>query len=50
MGALNLLIVPAPDLDGGGDGAQTWWEAPCADSKCLGRGWSLNHYYFHISL
>jgi len=30
---------PAPDLDGGGPGGQEWWEAPCADTKCLGRGW-----------
>jgi len=22
-------------------GAQAWWEAPCADAKCLGRGWSM---------
>jgi len=28
----------APDLDGGEPGAQAWWEAPCADIKCLGRG------------
>jgi len=31
-------IHPAPDLDGGEPGAQAWWEAPCADTKCLGRG------------
>jgi len=29
--------VSAPDLDGGGPGAQAWWEAPCADTKYLGR-------------
>jgi len=21
-----------------GPGAQAWWEAPCANTKCLGRG------------
>jgi len=24
------------DLDGGGAEAQTWWEAPCADTKSFG--------------
>jgi len=28
----------APDLDGGEPAAVTWWEAPCVDTKCLGRG------------
>jgi len=35
----NDGIHPAtPDLDGGGSGAQVWWEAPCAETKYLGRG------------
>jgi len=33
-----MLVYSAPDLDGGGSGAQAWWEAPCVDTKCLGRG------------
>jgi len=32
-----MLINPAPDLGGGGPGAQARWEAPCADIKRLGR-------------
>jgi len=29
---ISVGIHPAtPDLDGGGPGAQAWWEAPCAD-------------------
>ena len=32
------MAKSAPDLDGGGPGAQAWWEAPCADTKCLGKG------------
>jgi len=32
-----------PDLDGGGPGAQAWWEAPCADTESLGRGQARNH-------
>jgi len=28
-----LQIASAPDLNGGGPGAQTWWEAPCADTN-----------------
>ena len=35
---LQKLVMPAPDLDGGGPGAQAWWEAPCADTESLGRG------------
>jgi len=31
-------VGTAPDLDGGGPGAQTWWKAPYADKKSLGRG------------
>jgi len=27
----TCILSPAPDLDGGGSGAQAWWEAPCAD-------------------
>ena len=39
----------APDLDGGVPGAQAWWEALCADTKCLGRGWSMQSIVFpHI--
>ena len=30
--------TPVPDLDGGGPGAQAWWEAPCAGTESLGRG------------
>ena len=32
------MVHAAPDLDGEGHGAQAWWEAPCTDTKCLGRG------------
>jgi len=35
---LHSNIIPAPDLGGGERGAQAWWEAPSADTKCLGRG------------
>ena len=36
----------APDLDGGGHGAQTWWEVPC---ECSGRGWLMKSLVFsHI--
>jgi len=37
---------PAPDLDGGGAGAQPWWEAPCVDIKSLGRGWPIKSLVF----
>jgi len=36
--ATGSSFASAPDLDGGEPGAQAWWEAPCADTKCLGRG------------
>jgi len=36
----------APDFDGGGPGAQAWWEAPCADTESLGRGWSMKSVVF----
>ena len=26
-----VRAMAAPDLDGGGPGAQAWWEAPCVD-------------------
>ena len=39
--AVVWLSLPAPDLDGGRPGVQAWWETPCADTKCLGRGWSM---------
>jgi len=30
-------------------GAQAWWKAPCADTKCIGRGWSMKSLAFpHI--
>jgi len=32
------MFASVPDLDGGGPGAQVWWEAPCADTESLGRG------------
>jgi len=35
---LHKHAEPAPDLDGGGPGAQGWWEAPCADTESLGSG------------
>jgi len=35
---LTLMYSTARDLDGVGPGAQAWWEAPWADTKCLGRG------------
>ena len=28
-----LYHHPEPDLDGGGPGAQAWWQAPCADTN-----------------
>jgi len=34
------------DLDGGGPGAQAWWEAPYADARFLGRGWSMKSLVF----
>jgi len=42
----QLPRLPAPNFDGGGPGAQAWWEAPCADIKCLGRGWSIKSLVF----
>ena len=41
--------VPAPDLDGGGPGAEKWWEAPCADTEYLSRGWSMKSLVFPSS-
>ena len=39
----------APDLDGGGPGAQAWWEAPCEDTKRFGGVWSMKSLVFsHI--
>ena len=35
---MQHTAASASDLDGGGPEAQAWWEAPCADTKCLGRG------------
>jgi len=43
---LHKHAEPAPDLDGGGPGAQGWWEAPCADTESLGSGWSMNSLVF----
>jgi len=43
---LQGQVCAAQDLDGGGPGAQAWWEAPCADTKCLGRGWSIKSLVF----
>jgi len=41
--------ISALDLDGGGPGAQAWWEVPCADKKCLDGGWSMKSLVFpHI--
>jgi len=35
------ILLPAPDLSGGGSGAPAPWEAPCADIESLGRGWPM---------
>jgi len=35
---VGASAMAAPDLDGGGLGAQAWWEAPCADTESLVRG------------
>jgi len=43
-------VAPGPDLDVVGPGAQAWWEAPCADTKCLDKDDRWSHQYFHISL
>jgi len=29
-----------------GAGAQTWWEAPCADIESLGMGWPMKTLVF----
>ena len=42
----GLTCKSAPDLDGGGPGAQVRWEAPCADIQSLGRGWPMKSLLF----
>ena len=43
------MVGSAPDLDGGGPGAQAWWEAPCANIESLSMGWPMKSLVFpHI--
>jgi len=43
---IQSMAKSAPDLDGGGAGAQALWEAPCADTECLVKGWSMKSLVF----
>jgi len=43
---VSIQQKPAPDLDGWRPGAQAWWEAPCGDTKSLGRWWSMKSILF----
>jgi len=40
------ICFASSDLDGGGAGAQAWWEAPCADIEALEGGWPMMSLVF----